>query len=649
MLFVEGYDELRLRFERHRAGSYRVHASTSSAEASASFELPFNELEIENFILKVSRPRGRRRIDSSAMGDARRFGGGLFNALFRGEIYTLYHDALADARRRERGVRITLCLSGSPELIDVPWEYMFDEPDFLAVSSFTPVVRYLDLPRAHRPLLVKPPLRLLGLVSSPAEYEPLDVERERANLEAALEGLSKAGKVELHWLEKPTLRELLRTMQAHTFHALHYIGHGAYERDAERGVLLFEDSDGWARPVRGDELGIILHEFTSLRLAVLNACDGARTARTDPFAGVAGSLVQRDIPAVVAMQFEISDEAAIAFASAFYQQLAAGSPVDASVAAARLAMFAERSDEIEWGTPVLFMRVRDGQIFDFGHPPPPDTVRRGSSAPAISDRGEDTSSHSLPTAERGGARLEDPIPPRPFDGHASDVMPGGGSPVPGHPEAQERHDRLVAERAGQPHLIYRDPQGLQIIRILGAPRPDVAIGRQLPNERDISIDWDAEVSRRHATLEAVGSDWTVVDDGSRNGTLVNGERVQGRRRLHDGDTLFVGQTPIAFRSPARFGGDTTRPGQHPRIPVEVGDAERRLLVALCRPLKEPGRTLPASNTAIAEELSLSVTAVKKRLSVLFVRFGLDRLPQSEKRTRLAVAALQSGLVARRDL
>ena len=59
---------------------------------------------------------------------------------------------------------------------------------------------------------------------------------------------------------------------------------------------------------------------------------------------------------------------------------------------------------------------------------------------------------------------------------------------------------------------------------------------------------------------------------------------------------------------------------------------------------QPGRTLPASNAAIAEELSLSVAAVKKKLSVLFVRFGLDQLPQAEKRTRLAVAAMQNGLV-----
>jgi CHAT domain len=361
---VRGYDELRVRIERGRAGSYDVLASTAFAQASTTFALPFNELEIENFILRVSRPRSRRRIDTSAIGDARRFGGGLFKALFRDRIYDLYRDTLAGARGQGRGVRITLCLSGSPELIDVPWEYLFDDPDFLAVSVFTPVVRYLDLPREHRPPPAELPLRLLGVVSSPAEYEQLDVERERENLERALSGLTEAGAVKLHWLERPTLGALLKALQSQTFHALHYIGHGTYDRDAERGVLLFEDGGGWARPVSGDKLGMILHDFSSLRLAVLNACEGARTGRTDPFAGVAGSLVQRDIAAVVAMQFEISDEAAIVFAGGFYEGLATGSPVDASLAAARLGMFAERSDDIEWGTPVLFMRVSDGRIFD---------------------------------------------------------------------------------------------------------------------------------------------------------------------------------------------------------------------------------------------------------------------------------------------
>jgi hypothetical protein len=409
---VEGYEQLRLRIDRRQGGLYHVFASTRSAEASATFELPFSELEIENFILRVSRPRGRRRIDSSAIGEARRFGGGLFKALFSGEVHALYRDALAQARGQERGVRITLCLSESPELIDVPWEYLFDDPDFLAVSAFTPVVRYLDLPRSHRPLLVEPPLRLLGIVSSPTDYEQLDAEREHDNLERALSGLSDSGAVELHWLERPTLGALLRVLQTQTFHALHYVGHGTYDRDADQGVLLFEDDSGWARPVSGDKLGMILHDFSSLRLTVLNACEGARSARTDPFAGVAGSLVQRDIPAVVAMQFEISDEAAIVFAGGFYQPLAAGFPVDASLSAARLAMLAERSDDIEWGTPVLFMRVPDGRIFDFGDqreppaptPEPTTTTGRRSNGRSAESRGSDVIDRPVPMVDDASGR-----------------------------------------------------------------------------------------------------------------------------------------------------------------------------------------------------------------------------------------------------
>ena len=361
---VSGYDELRLRIDSGPEGSYRVFAITDSATASGAFELPFEELELENFILRVSRSRGRRRIDASALGDAKRFGGPLFKALFREQVNGLYHDALTDARNRGHGLRITLCLSGAPALMDVPWEYLFDEPDFLAASAFTPVVRYLDLARGHRPLRVAPPLRVLGVVSSPADYEPLDVDREQANLARAVSGLTDSGQMDLHWLERPSLSSLLRELQRDTYHIFHYIGHGSYDERAEEGVLLFEDEQGRGRPVSGDKLGMVLHDFTSLRLAILNACEGARTARSDPFAGVAQALVRRDIPAVVAMQFEISDEAAIAFAGGFYEALATGASADTSMAAARLTMLAERSDDIEWGTPVLFMRVADGHLFE---------------------------------------------------------------------------------------------------------------------------------------------------------------------------------------------------------------------------------------------------------------------------------------------
>ena len=228
--FVQGYDELRVRIDGRGAGAYHVLASTRSAEAAAGFELPFNELEIENFILRVSRPRGRRRIDTSAIADAERFGGELFKALFHGDVHDLYRDTLTQARNLTRGVRLTLCLSGSPELIDVPWEYLFDALNFLAVSAFTPVVRYLDLPRAHRPLLVQPPLRILGVISSPADYEMLDVDRERNNLEQGHFSPSDRGRSRSisQLLERPATLGALRkgAAGADASHALHYVGHG---------------------------------------------------------------------------------------------------------------------------------------------------------------------------------------------------------------------------------------------------------------------------------------------------------------------------------------------------------------------------------------------------------------------------------------
>jgi CHAT domain len=405
-LTVDAYEELKLRIGHAAAGGYQVIATSSAGEASGYFSLPFNGLEVENFVLRVSRARGRRSGGSPATEAAKRFGGELFQAVFQGEVRDVYRDALARAQERRRGLRMTLCLSDAPDLMDVPWEYLYDAPDFLATSAQTPVVRYLDLPRGYRALKVDPPLRILGMISNPKGWEQLDVEKERADLEEALAELVSAGAIEIEWLERPTLSLLLRTLQSRPFHVLHFVGHGSYDDHAEQGILFFEHEDGLPQPVTGDKLAALLRDFTSLRLAVLNACEGARTSRTDPFAGVATSLVQRDIPAVIAMQFEITDVSAIVFADGFYRALASGAPVDAALAAARLAIFAERSDDIEWGTPVLFMRVADGRIFEVPEPvvedgqaaaaglvaPPP--VSQGRGAPTLAAPGAPDSAMS---------------------------------------------------------------------------------------------------------------------------------------------------------------------------------------------------------------------------------------------------------------
>jgi pSer/pThr/pTyr-binding forkhead associated (FHA) protein len=202
--------------------------------------------------------------------------------------------------------------------------------------------------------------------------------------------------------------------------------------------------------------------------------------------------------------------------------------------------------------------------------------------------------------------------------------------------------RLDAERRGEPFLLYRDDEGAQVI----VPLAGLATVGRRP-ERDVALTWDSEVSRLHAQLEPVGPDWTVVDDGlSRNGTFVNGERVSGRRRLRDGDRLVFGDTPVTFRAPADVADSTAAVTLGAAPPLT--ETQRRILVALCRPLKDSAYATPATNREIAEEVHLSIDAVKAHLRVIFERFRLDELPQNVKRARLAATALVNGVVRQHD-
>lgn len=361
---VKQYEEIVLRIEPAGEDGYVVRATSREGEAHAPFDLPLSKDRIDFLVLKAAFPRrGRRRIESSALREVTELGDSLFKALFRNSVRDLYRTARASADARDHGLRVKLALTDVPELMTLPWEFLYDDPSFLSISQLTPIVRYLDLPRARPVREVEPPLRILALVSSPIDAAELDVERERANLEEALAELSAQGAVELVWLERATLSALLEELRNGEFHIFHYIGHGAFQSDVQDGVLLLENEDERAHAVSSRRLGAILQDHRSLRLAVLNACEGARTSEDDPFAGVAATLIQQGIPAVIAMQFEITDRAAVVFAQHLYDSLAGGLPVDAALAEARKAIWADDND-VEWATPVLFMRVADGRLFD---------------------------------------------------------------------------------------------------------------------------------------------------------------------------------------------------------------------------------------------------------------------------------------------
>ncbi len=363
---LSNYLNLDLRIESEQ-GRYRARVIDSPAgQSQALFDLPFSPLELENFMLRLGRSqRGVRRLESPEMQAAKDFGGRLFNAVFAGDVRACLRSSLSEAENRGAGLRIRLHLLDAPDLINVPWEFVYDSTvnRFLTLSTETPLIRYMDLPERVRPLAVKPPLRILVMISSPRDYPALDVQEEWTRLQAALADLEDRGLVTLELVPEASLTALHRTLRRGEYHIFHFVGHGAFDSAEEDGLLLMSDASGRGVVVSGQTLGTLLHDQRSLRLAVLNACEGARSIAKDPFAGAAQTLVQQGLPAVIGMQFQISDQAAILLSHEFYAALADGYAVDAALGEARRALYAQAS-EVEWATPVLYLRSPDGRIFD---------------------------------------------------------------------------------------------------------------------------------------------------------------------------------------------------------------------------------------------------------------------------------------------
>ena len=216
--------------------------------------------------------------------------------------------------------------------------------------------------------------------------------------------------------------------------------------------------------------------------------------------------------------------------------------------------------------------------------------------------------------------------------------------------ASELKAQIEAERAGEPFLVYRDGGEEQVIVTIAAGTTELWVGRG--DSADVRLGWDEEVSGLHAQVEVVRGECTLVDDGlSRNGSYVNEERVQGRRRLRDGDTIRFGRTAVLFRRPSEAtAAEETVLAAESSAAASISPAQRKVLVALCRPYKDGASfATPATNQEIGAELHLSVDAVKTHMRALFEKLGVGDLPQNQKRVALAERALNSGAITQRDL
>jgi hypothetical protein len=205
----------------------------------------------------------------------------------------------------------------------------------------------------------------------------------------------------------------------------------------------------------------------------------------------------------------------------------------------------------------------------------------------------------------------------------------------------------TGNQATDPCLFYRDEAGRQQMAVLGSATARLTIGRA--EGRDLHLGWDHEVSRLHAQLEHIGTDWVLVDDGlSRNGTYVNGERLTGRHRLRDGDVVLVGGTTISYRANSTAPSPDTQIAQNIVTISSLSPTQRQVITALCRPyMSGSPYATPATNQQIADEIYMSVDSVKNHLRTLFGKFSVEDLPQNQKRARLVELAFRSGLVSER--
>jgi len=291
----------------------------------------------------------------------------LFDALFSGPIRERFLNCLAlVGSHPNRGLRLRLKFDpqSAEPIGSLPWEllYRFETRDFLSRNIRNPVIRHLDV---NRPMLTPLPLsrlRILVVLSQPEGVARLNVEGERTLLEKAL---GERADIDLRVLKRPTLTELRSQVRNEPFDVLHFIGHGGFDKG--KGILVFEDPDNQASIVTGSTLADNLKGFEPIRLVFLNACETARFPRAaqgrDPYQGVASSLIIAGVPAVIAMQFPITDGAATLFSGAFYRALAQGDSVENAVVEGRLEVARKKPSSWEWATPVLFLGVPHGDIF----------------------------------------------------------------------------------------------------------------------------------------------------------------------------------------------------------------------------------------------------------------------------------------------
>uniref|UniRef100_UPI00135C529C CHAT domain-containing protein n=1 Tax=Agromyces humi TaxID=1766800 RepID=UPI00135C529C len=344
----------------------RVLRSAGADAASASFRLDVDTLLtrlpfMDSTVLASAVPA--RRVLTEGETEIQRVGTELFSAVFTGEVEEAYRTSRAVAKERGESLQVRLRLV-APTLAALPWESLFDPQAGVYVCRKEPLIRQIPTTDPMEPLNLDPPLRVLAMVAAPGDLPAIDAAGERMRLETALGPHIARGRILVEWLDDVTWANVHEKLLSAPWHVLHFVGHGSYDSSSEEGVLAFVGPDGRAEYVDASALADLLDEAEPTpRLVVINSCMSGAASTNELYSGTAAALVNSGINAVAAMQFTISDAAAVAFSQGFYSALAYGRRIDEAVVSGRIAILGLGRDTLEWVTPVLCLRGDDTRLF----------------------------------------------------------------------------------------------------------------------------------------------------------------------------------------------------------------------------------------------------------------------------------------------
>lgn len=283
------------------------------------------------------------RLNASTKDPAERFdelqklGRELYQKLFPPAVEHVWHEY------KKRSEFLVLCLrfaEGAAKLEVLPWETLHDGAEFIAAGAKTTLTRLpLDVaPPSELPLIPRP-LKLFGFFASPldlGDHERLNAERELEILLEAINDPAGQGRISFEYEDEAKLEILERSLQD-GYHILHFTGHGISPHDG--GGLLLEDAHGKRLPASIADVMQAIERGQDgkamLRLVVISGCQTARTLHTGVFNDLARELLRQQVPAVIAMQFSISDEGGLKFAEILYREIAKSVELERAIHAAR--------------------------------------------------------------------------------------------------------------------------------------------------------------------------------------------------------------------------------------------------------------------------------------------------------------------------